>query len=97
MYTKRQITEAKKRHEKISDLMSEKAHIDHLGIDFERGEMYFCDKDNYYKEYIYGTFNNYKELRNAQNYMILLLSSIDQVVISKYENLQATVNRELQV
>lgn len=83
-YTKRQITEALKRHDILSGELSCKANINSIGINFEEGVIYFSDKDNFFKEYILATFWDYKSLKAAQNYLIKLLKVVDQVLNSDH-------------
>lgn len=89
--TKRQYTESRKRYELIHDLLSEKADIKETGISYKKGQIYFCDG---YKEYIIATFWDYKSLKQAQDYLIALLQTIDVIVSHKLEDLLYKMNRK---
>lgn len=88
-YSKRQITESRKRYEVIHNLLSEKANIKETGISWKKGRIYFMDG---YKEYIIATFWDYKSLKNTQDYLIKLLNSIDKIIDIKHDQVLSKVN-----
>lgn len=81
--TKRQLTESRKRHLLISDLLSEKANIKEVRTNYESGYMSFIDHVKN-RELTLMTFYNYRELKRGQDYIIKLLKSIDHIIETEY-------------
>ena len=86
MFTKRQYTEIEKRQDKIGYLLSEKAKMNLTGIDYDKKQLYIGES---YKSntYVYAYFTDYKSVKAAQDYMILLLSVIDEVITEGFNDM----------